>query len=135
MLETTSDAGFAGSYMVECYRPGLSEEQAEAAMLALHESAATSCRPVRCVASVVVPADDVVFHFFDASSERAVLDVCADAQLGIERIVRVVAVGGSGRDDLGGSRRGRDMRAGSCWRERRRAIPGRRSDVPFPSPL
>ncbi len=96
MLETGDDS-FASSYMVECYRPELSAEQVEAAMLALHQIAATTGRSVRCIASVLVPGDEVVFHFFDASSEGAVLDVCADAQLSVERIVEVVAVGRGGR--------------------------------------
>jgi hypothetical protein len=96
MIEATGDAGFAGSYMVECYRPGLSSEQAERTMLVLHENAASGAGEVRCVASVLVPADEVVFHFFDAPSEGAVLDVCARAQVPVERIVAVVAVGRGG---------------------------------------
>ena len=83
----------AGSYMVECYLPGQSSEQAEVAMRSLRASAMTSGRSVSCVASVLVPSDEAVFHFFDASSKQAVLDVCADAQLAVERIVEVVAVG------------------------------------------
>jgi hypothetical protein len=100
MVGAIGDAGFAGSYMVECYRPGLSREQVESAMGVLRESAAASDRSVRCVASVLVPADEVVFHFFDAPSERAVVDVCTDAELAFERIVEVVAVGRSSRADF-----------------------------------
>jgi hypothetical protein len=92
--------GDAGSYMVECYRPGLSPEQVEADMHVLLASATTRGRSVRCVASVLVPADEVVFHFFDGPSEAAVLDVCADAQLAVERIVEVVAIGPPSRDGL-----------------------------------
>jgi hypothetical protein len=95
MIEARGDPGLTGSYMVECYRPGLSSEQVETTMLMLRETAAREERSVTCVASVLVPADDVVFHFFDAPSERAVLDVCADAQLAVERIVEVVPVGRS----------------------------------------
>jgi hypothetical protein len=101
MLEATGDAGGVSSFMVECYRPGLSGEQVEAAMLKLRESATTDGSSVRCVGSVLVPADEVVFHFFDASSERAVIDVCAGADLGFERIVEVVTVGRSSREDVG----------------------------------
>jgi hypothetical protein len=99
MLEAAGGTGLACSYMVECYLPGQGREQAEAAMLGLRASATTRGRFVRCVASVLVPSDEAVFHFFDASSEQAVLDVCADAQLAVERIVEVVAVG---RGDSGG---------------------------------
>jgi hypothetical protein len=98
MLEAASEAGLVGSYMVECYRPGLNSEQVESAMHVLRERAATSGGSVRCIASVLVPRDDVVFHFFDASSERAVIDVCVDAELGFERIVEVMAVGPSSRE-------------------------------------
>jgi hypothetical protein len=80
-------------YMVECYRPGLSSEQAESALLELHENAAADGRAIRCVASVLVPTDEVVFHFFDAPSDEAVREVCARAQVAVERIVEVVAVG------------------------------------------
>ena len=61
-----------GSYVVECYWPGVSERQLAAAMERAEAAVADlrrSGRPVDLVGSILVPADETVFCLFDGSED------------------------------------------------------------------
>jgi hypothetical protein len=82
------------TYLAECYAPGITAAQVERSIVDLRESVAALDidGQVRCVGSLFVPADEVVFHLFAAPSADAVRVVCARAGLTCERIAHSIGM-------------------------------------------
>jgi hypothetical protein len=82
--------------LVECYSPDLAREDVESAARRAVEASA-SLRSERCtveyVGAILVPADEVVFHVFAATSAAAVREASVRAGVRFERVVESVAVG------------------------------------------
>ena len=91
-----SDAAVPRSWLVECYWPGvtrhklsLAAERARAAALELQSQG----RRLEFVGSVLVPADETVFCFFDGV-EQDVRAVSAHAGIQVERVLESVRIDG-----------------------------------------
>lgn len=82
------------AFLAECYVPGLTQAQVEQALAAIRKSVIDldSAGRVRCMGSIFVPADEVVFHLFAAPSADAVRVVCARAGLACERIAHSIGL-------------------------------------------
>lgn len=84
------------SFLVESYRPGITEAEALATGLRAREVAAESRRTgqeIRFVASYLVGVDEATLCLFEASSMAIVEETCRRAELPFERIVPVVPIG------------------------------------------
>ena len=81
------------SYLVEAYVPRSRAQDARSAgrraRLAA-ERLSSEGMPVRYVRTTFVPDDETCFHFFEAGSEEAVIEVCRRAGIGSARIVSAV---------------------------------------------
>ncbi len=85
--EPTVPPAVAGTYMVECFWPGVTSGQLEsAAALASVQNAAT------CLELILIPEDEIVLGIFQGPSSAAVSDACKCAGLPSERIVETVRV-------------------------------------------
>jgi hypothetical protein len=76
-------------YLVEWFRPELTEELLDQAVTKLDECVAAMCvegSPVRLLMTLAVPDDDVVFGVFAAGSEEVVARVCRDAGVPAQRL-------------------------------------------------
>lgn len=80
-------------YLVETYVPkqqaddaSASGQRARAAAQQLSEEGAS----VRYIRTTFLPGDETCFHFFEATSEEAVSEVCRRAGIGSGRIVAAV---------------------------------------------
>jgi hypothetical protein len=89
--------GIVGSrppcYLVEWYRPGLTEEQLDQIVTKLDECAAIMSAggcPVRLLITLAVPTDEVVFGVFAASSAQVVAQACDRAGVPAEALVATV---------------------------------------------
>ncbi len=85
------------TYAAECYEPGVREasvedaaQRADAAASALRANG----REVEYREALLMPGDEVVFHLFAAEDPDSVREACAHAQIGPERILDVIEVGG-----------------------------------------
>jgi hypothetical protein len=109
-----------GSYLAECFWPGVTPEAVQAADLRarrrvaqLHEEGF----PLRYLGSLVVPGDEVVVFEFAAPSQEIVAQLCLEAELPVDRVVESVRLGKVGQthgEAAGGGGRGpeRDGAAG-----------------------
>ena len=85
------------TYAAECYEPGVREASVEDA--AQRAGAAASAlrangREVEYREALLMPGDEVVFHLFAAEDPDSVREACVHAEIGPERILEVVEVGG-----------------------------------------
>jgi hypothetical protein len=88
----------APCYLVEWYRGGLIGEQlATSTIEASAASVSAIGSPVCLLAMVVVPADEVVFGIFAASSEDEVTETCRLAGMPAQRITAAVGLGGAAK--------------------------------------
>jgi hypothetical protein len=81
------------SYLVEAYVPRSREQDARAAgrrVRVVAERLSSEGMPVRYVRTTFVPDDETCFHFFEATSEEAVGEVCRRAGIASARIVAAV---------------------------------------------
>jgi hypothetical protein len=75
-------------YLVEHYRPGLSE--AELKEMVVRVRAAVDCSDARLLSATIVPRDHAVFCLVEGPSERAVRGVYTRAGISFERISTAV---------------------------------------------
>jgi hypothetical protein len=89
------------TYLVERYWPGIDEETLRDLLPRLQD-AATAMRAegveVQSVGTILMPADQVVFSLFIATSEVAVRRVNELAALPFDRIADAIAMFGAGED-------------------------------------
>jgi hypothetical protein len=77
------------TYLVECFWPGVTREAVEAANERARARAALLRREgssVRFLGSLLVPADEVVFFQFTATSSEEVARASLEAQLPFDRV-------------------------------------------------
>lgn len=77
------------TYLVECFWPGVTREVIKASSERAHKSAVAQCREglaVTFVGSMLVPADEVVFFQFTASSQDDVIRTARAAGLPFDRV-------------------------------------------------
>ena len=77
------------TYLVEHYRPGFTAERLEEWAARVRATAAGMARegePVRYVRSTIVPADESLLCFLEASSDAVVRKAYAHAEIPFERI-------------------------------------------------
>jgi Protein of unknown function (DUF4242) len=81
------------SYLVEAYVPRSQAHDARAIgrrACVVAERLSREGTQVRYIRTTFVPDDETCFHFFEASSEEAVDEVCRRAGIGSARIVAAV---------------------------------------------
>jgi hypothetical protein len=86
----------ARTYLVECYSPAVDGDAVEAAgrrATAATVTLRTQGRPVHYVGALLVPADEVVFHLFTATSLDAVREASLRAGIELERVLESIPVG------------------------------------------
>lgn len=86
-------------YLVEWYRPDLTDEQLEQTARAIGDSAeklATEGVVVDLLRTFFVPSDEVVFSLFAAASMTSVEQVCQRAGCPFDRIAEAIESGASG---------------------------------------
>ncbi|MDT5339523.1 MAG: hypothetical protein QOD90_5028 [Mycobacterium sp.] len=83
-----------GRYLVEWYRLELAEDVLKHTVNTLEASAATvgESAPVKLLAMLAVPADEVVFGVFTADSADVVAEVCHQAGIPAQRLTAAFAV-------------------------------------------
>lgn len=89
------------TYLVERYWPGIDESTLRDLLPRLHEAAAAMRAEgvtVENVATILMPADQVVFSLFSASNESAVRRVNELAQLPVDRVASAIAIFREGDD-------------------------------------
>ena len=86
-----------GAYLVECYSPGIRQDDVESAA----ERTAAACEQLRAEGvlveyggAILVPGDEVVLHLFTSDSGDAVRAASERAALPFERILETVAITG-----------------------------------------
>lgn len=78
-----------GTYLVECYWPGVTRSAAREAIGRAHAAAAAiseTGRRIRLVHSTFVAADEAVLSLFEAVSAQAVREASEQASLSVDRI-------------------------------------------------
>jgi hypothetical protein len=78
------------AYIVECFWPGVRDEQVRQGAERVRTAAAELTRdgpPISFTGSVIIPRDEVVFYLFEGPSLDAVRTACERAGLPFERIV------------------------------------------------
>lgn len=86
--------GSAQSFLVEHYRPGITDDAFRAALARVRASAAAMRRngsSIRCVHSMLVPEDEAMLSVIDAASSDLVEQLFARAGVRVDRIVRALA--------------------------------------------
>ena len=80
--------------MVECYWPGVTEDQAKDALVRVEcaRGEAGGPNPVRPLGCILVPADGMAFFLFAGSSTSSVQELSALIQLPFDRIVESIPV-------------------------------------------
>ena len=87
--------GQPATYLVERYWPGIDEPTLRDLLPRLDDAAAAMLAEgvaVENLATILMPADQVVFSLFSASSERAVWRVNELARLRVDRVASAVAI-------------------------------------------
>ena len=79
------------TYIVECYWPGVTQAAVDAADARARRHAAAP-GDVRYLGSLIIPADEVVFFEFEASSAAQVRRASVAAALPFDRVVESVRV-------------------------------------------
>ena len=90
-----------GSYLVECYWPGVSAEQLADVTERAQEAARDlqgQGRELRFLGSLLVPSDETVFCFFEGD-EIDVRAVSTQAGVPYERVLRSVRIDGGDRPE------------------------------------
>jgi len=85
----------AKGYLVECYWPGVDKEKLAGAALRTSEAAADlrqTGAEVEFLGSILVPADETVFCFFDGVEED-VRQASSRAGLPFERVLELLRIG------------------------------------------
>jgi hypothetical protein len=82
------------TYFVECYRPGITKELADEALVTIGQSqqAADAANCVRPLACILVPSDGMAFFLFSGPSLADIQEVAGLIQLPFDRIVESVAI-------------------------------------------
>lgn len=83
----------APRFLVEWYRPAIADEPLELSVGRLIECAAglsAAGSPVHLLATLAIPADEVVFAIFDSTEEHAVAEVCRQAGCPPQRVTAAV---------------------------------------------
>jgi hypothetical protein len=98
-MERAHRAAAEMTYLVECFWPGVSQEQlvlagAQARQAALQLSADGAA--VRYLGAILVPADEVVFYLFESASAEFVRAANERAAIPFERIVESVQLPAAG---------------------------------------
>jgi hypothetical protein len=86
------------SYVVECFWPGVTPAQAEAAAERAEASAVrlrADAAEVRFSGSILVPDDETVFFLFDGASAAEVRRAAELAELPFERVLESLQLAGS----------------------------------------
>jgi len=98
-----SGHGQPRGYLVECYWPGVSADKVAAAVERAEQAASelrSHGRPVHVLGSILVPADETVFCFFDGQ-EADVRAVSEKAGVPFERILESLRIGCSQAEKQG----------------------------------
>jgi hypothetical protein len=94
-MATTRPAGRLRTFIVECYTPGSTRDEITLAGDRLRAAASEICqagRDVDCAGSLLVAADEVVFHIFRAHHASPVREVIDLAALAFERVVESIPI-------------------------------------------
>jgi len=81
-------------YLVEWYRPGLDRQQLDNIVADVDRSSVlitAEGTPIRCVYTLAVPTDEVVFGVFAACSPEVVALVCQRAGMPVSRLTAAIA--------------------------------------------
>jgi hypothetical protein len=76
-------------YLVEWYRPALTQELFDDVVARLGERVTSMCAegaPVHLLMAIAVPGDELVFGVFEAGSEQVVAQVCDRAGFPAQRL-------------------------------------------------
>jgi hypothetical protein len=95
------------TYLVEHYRPGFTAERLNECAARIRRTAVGMARegePVRYLRSTIVPTDESLLCLLEAASETVVREVCARAEVPLERLTAVIT------DDTAESGRASDMK-------------------------
>lgn len=80
-------------FLVEWYRPAIAEEpldQSVARLIRCAASISAAGSPVRLVATLAVPNDEIVLAIFDSAAEQSVAEVCRQAGCPAQRLTAAV---------------------------------------------
>jgi hypothetical protein len=80
-------------YLAEWYRPDNTEEQLDRTATTLENCAAAMSAegsPVRLLVTLAVPADEVIFGVFAASSAQIVIEACQRAGIPAQRLTAAI---------------------------------------------
>jgi len=86
-------AGSERTFLVECYAPGIVRADVEREVARVFKTSAElrrEGRNVEYVGTILVPADEVVFHLFTSQCEGTVRDATVRASVAFERIVESI---------------------------------------------
>jgi hypothetical protein len=81
------------TFMAECFWPDMSEAKVQAAGTRAGHAARAASRDgdaVRYLGAILIPADEVAFCLFEASSAQLVREISERAQIPFERILATV---------------------------------------------
>lgn len=83
------------TYVVECFWPGIDEDQANVALvqMAAARKEVGTANQVRAVGCIVVPSDGMALFLFDGPSATSVAEVGRLIQLPFDRVVESLHVG------------------------------------------
>jgi hypothetical protein len=82
-------------FLVECFWPGVTRAQVEAANARAREAALQRAgSSLRFVGSLLVPADEVVLFQFTAGSQEEVVRTSREAKLPFDRVAESLWLGG-----------------------------------------
>ena len=85
-----------GTYLVECFTPGIDRRAVESAGTRAAAAAAELRREgilIEYAGAYLVPGDEVVLHLFAAESADAVRDASVRARVEYERVLESIPVG------------------------------------------
>jgi hypothetical protein len=81
-------------FLVECFWPGVTRQQVEAANARAREAVRERAGPsLRFVGSLLVPGDEVVLFQFTATSSEEVVRTSREAKLPFDRVAESVWLG------------------------------------------
>jgi hypothetical protein len=84
-------------FLVECFWPGVTRAQVEAASARARAAAARRAgSSLRFVGSLLVPGDEVVWFQFRGTSQEEVVRTSREAELPFDRVAESVWLGGRG---------------------------------------
>ncbi len=80
-------------FLVEWYRPAIADEPLDLSvqrLIACATSLSAAGSPVNLLATLSVPADEIVLAVFDSASEQSVAEVCRQAGCPAQRLTAAV---------------------------------------------